>query len=117
MSRLAAELPRGGGILFMAFPRRRAVDAASSALSGAPSRRVKPQGRRRAQPCSAETARSIPLVGVHGERAIGCAGMDAAPLRRAGGAERGEEGQEMLLARVVAHGVWRAPAVVDEIVG
>src|SRR5689334_826438 len=117
MSRLAAELPRGGVILFMAFPRKRSIGAASPALSGARSRRVKPRRPRRAQPCPAETVSSIPSIGVHGEGAIGRAGMDAPPLRRARGAERGEEGQEMLLARVIARGVGGAPAIVDQIVG
>src|SRR5882672_4541901 len=59
---------------------------------------------------------SLPLIRVHGEGAIGRAGMDAAALRPAGGAERGEEGQEMLLARMVALRVGGAPAIVDEIV-
>src|SRR5437764_440344 len=123
MSRLAAELPRGGVILFIGVSSQ-TVDwangrlvLASSALSGGRSRQVKPRRPRRAQPCPAETVSSIPLIGVHREGAIGRAGMDAPPLRGAGGAERGEEGQEMLLARVVARRVGGAPAIVDEIVG
>src|SRR5260221_9573479 len=66
----------------------------------------------------ADGTRSVPLITVHRERAIGRAGVDAASLRAAScGAQRGEERQEMLLARMIARGVGGAPAVIDEVLG
>jgi hypothetical protein len=61
---------------------------------------------------------SRPLIRIHGEGAVGRAGVDAlAPGARPGGAQRGEEGQEMLVARMVARGIGGAASVVDELVG
>src|SRR5581483_9763867 len=60
---------------------------------------------------------SAPFIGVHGERPVGGAGMDAAALGAgAGGAEGREERQEVLVARVVAEGTGGAAAIIEEVV-
>src|SRR5260221_1833920 len=66
----------------------------------------------------ADGTRSAPLIGVHRERAVGRTGVNAASLRAAScGAQRDEERQEMLLARMIARGVGGAPAGIDEVFG
>src|SRR5260221_847377 len=123
MSRLAAELPRAGVILFMTIlasgrlkPRSHyRVGAAAESNRADFGERNPALTKARAAPEVARRARLRPGVSIHGEGAVSRAGVDAAAsCRLPGGAERGQERQEKLLARAGAGGGGGPGRVVEQ---